>query len=341
MFNYHWKMSEYPTEKIDIKVFGTFICAGGSTMGYKLNGFNHLGGVEIDTKISKVYEKNHKPKFLYTDDIRSLFNYDLPKELYDLDILDGSPPCSSFSTVGNREKDWGKKKVFVEGQTKQVLDDLFFEYLNVIDKLRPKIFIAENVKGLIFGNAKKYVFEIMNYAKKIGYECQIFLLDSSLMGVPQKRERVFVVGKRIDLNLKTLKIKTNQKPILYGEIKDYENDYKLKKFTELKQSIWENRDIKDTSFSQACERMFGKESNWSVKYVKNNKVMPTIISGGEFVEYSNDNFVPLHKLIQAQSFPIDFDFGTELYNKIQFMLGMSVPPLMMANLSKQIYEQLF
>jgi DNA (cytosine-5)-methyltransferase 1 len=97
--------------KNDYNVFGTFICGGGSTMGYKLAGFNHLGGVEIDPKIAKVYQLNHKPKYLYLEDIREFVKRsDIPNELYNLDLLDGSPPCSSFSMAGNREKDWGKKK---------------------------------------------------------------------------------------------------------------------------------------------------------------------------------------------------------------------------------------
>ena len=74
-------------------------------MGYKLAGYEHLGGVEIDPKIADVYRENHKSKYLYVEDIR-LFNKrnDLPAELFSLDLLDGSPPCSTFSMAGSREK---------------------------------------------------------------------------------------------------------------------------------------------------------------------------------------------------------------------------------------------
>lgn len=74
-------------------------------MGYQLAGFRHLGGVEIDSKMASVYQKNHTPKYFYNEDIRD-FNLrnDLPDELYDLDILDGSPPCSTFSMAGHREE---------------------------------------------------------------------------------------------------------------------------------------------------------------------------------------------------------------------------------------------
>lgn len=83
--------------------------------------------------------------------------YNLPAELYNLDILDGSPPCSTFSMAGQREENWGKNKKFREGQTSQVLDDLFFEFIDLAKILKPKIVIAENVKGLVMGNAKGYV----------------------------------------------------------------------------------------------------------------------------------------------------------------------------------------
>lgn len=111
-----WRKSDYPVSN-GLKVFGTFVCGGGSTMGYKLAGFEHLGGVEIDSKMSKIYKTNHEPKYLYTEDIR-LFNdrVDLPNELYNLDILDGSPPCTTFSMAGIREQNWGKVKHFKEGQ---------------------------------------------------------------------------------------------------------------------------------------------------------------------------------------------------------------------------------
>lgn len=116
-------------------------------MGYKLAGFEHLGGVEIDPPIADVYKANHSPKLLYNEDIRVFNGRDnLPPELYDLDILDGSPPCSSFSMAGSREKAWGKEKQFREGQAVQTLDDLVFVYCETIKKLRPKVFILENVK---------------------------------------------------------------------------------------------------------------------------------------------------------------------------------------------------
>ena len=79
------------------KVFSCFACGGGSTMGYKLAGFDVIGCNEIDPKMIEAYKTNHNPKYSYLEPIQTFkLRKDLPKELYNLDILDGSPPCSSF-----------------------------------------------------------------------------------------------------------------------------------------------------------------------------------------------------------------------------------------------------
>ena len=82
--------------------------------------------------------------------------------------------------VGNREKDWGKEKVFREGQAEQVLDTLFFDFIDLAKELQPKVVVAENVKGLILGEAKKYVRKIYEEFDKAGYYCPIY--SSSVFG---------------------------------------------------------------------------------------------------------------------------------------------------------------
>ena len=188
-FPYKWYLKDgYPAKGIEphnSSVFGTFICGGGSSMGYKLAGFHHLGGVELDPEVAKVYKQNHHPEYLYNMDIRE-FNelQDLPAELYQLDLLDGSPPCSTFSTAGSRDKAWGKEKRFAEGQKLQTLDDLVFVYCDTILKLRPKCFLLENVSGIIKGNAKSYTKRICQYLQQNGYTVQVFCLNAATMGVP-------------------------------------------------------------------------------------------------------------------------------------------------------------
>jgi DNA (cytosine-5)-methyltransferase 1 len=331
MFNYSWKLSEGYPKTNNLNVFGTFICGGGSSMGYKLAGFNHLGGVEIDKKMSEVYKINHNPKYLYNEDIRTFLNRsNIPNELYNLDILDGSPPCSSFSMSGSREKGWGKEKRFREGQTKQILDDLFFEYINLAKKLKPKVIIAENVKGILVGNAKQYVKRIKKEFEKAGYIVQIFLLNAASMGVPQRRERVFFICRRLDLNFEPLYLKFNEKPIPYKKIED---------------SNFENKiDNCDLPYFDICSEgnsistVHPKGNRFNSIKLFRNKPVNTIASGSSLYHYSKKKALSNIELCLAGSYPLDYNF---LNNKPIYLIGMSVPPVMMAQISNQIYEQWF
>ena len=230
-FPYEWTLKDANFTKDKGTVFSCFACGGGSTMGYKLAGFDVIGMNEIDPKMADAYITNHNPKYSYIEPIQTFkLRKDLPKELYNLDILDGSPPCSSFSMAGNREKDWGKEKKFREGQAMQELDNLFFDFIDLAKELQPKVVIAENVKGLLMGEAISYVRKIYDEFDKAGYYCQHWLLDASKMGVPQRRERVFFVCLRKDLaeqfmyqkdmftRMPMLQLEFNETEITYKEI---------------------------------------------------------------------------------------------------------------------------
>jgi DNA (cytosine-5)-methyltransferase 1 len=340
LFPYKWFLKDgYPSKGItknDYKVFGTFICGGGSTMGYKLSGFNHLGGVEIDPKIAKVYQLNHKPKHLFLEDIRHFVKRsDIPEELYNLDLLDGSPPCSSFSMAGNREKDWGKKKVFKEGQAEQVLDDLFFEYIALAEKLQPKIVLAENVKGLIQGNAKLYVKKIFKAFDEAGYNVQLFLLNAASMGVPQKRERVFFICQRKDLNLPKLKLEFSESQILFKDLKTEDNGKPIKgKMLQL----WNVKLKGEKDLANACIRETGKRAYFGTKIQSDNETPFTIIaSDSSPIVHDNKPFeLSDDEIKQIGSYPLDYDFQDV---EPKYLIGMSVPPVMTAQIANQIKIQ--
>ena len=337
-FKYKWNLSDgYPAEGIEkhgLKVFGTFICGGGSTMGYKLAGFNHLGGVEIDPQVADVYKTNHDPKYLFVEDIREFANRtEFPEELYNLDILDGSPPCSSFSMAGNREKDWGKEKVFREGQAKQRLDDLFFDYIKLAKKLQPKVVIAENVKGMLQGNAKSYVKKIKTEFEEAGYKVQLFLLNAASMGVPQKRERVFFICQRNDLNYKSLKLSFDEKPILFGECRGEKGNFNA--VTERQQKLL-NLLKNEKTLEQIEKNNFGKGSGFTDNIVFDTDVTPTIISGGKQFRAFDKSWFSDYDFKICGSYPLDYNF-----KKIEpkYLIGMSVPPVMTAQIAHEIYLQ--
>jgi len=250
---------------------------------------------------------------------------DLPKELYELDILDGSPPCSTFSMAGKREEGWGKDKQFREGQSKQVLSDLFFDFIDLTEKLKPKIVISENVKGMLAGNAKGYIKEIIKRFDAIGYNSQIFLLNAASMGVPQKRERIFIISRRKDLNLPELKLQFNDKPIYFKEISDESN--KDKDLTPLFEKYW---DISKEGQS------VGKFK--ALKKLKYSDVSPTIVAGTRHFHSSYKRPLNDNEIIKISTFPQDYNF---LKSDVCYVCGMSVPPIMMAKVIEQIKLQLF
>ena len=163
------------------------------------------------------YKANLHPKHYFLRPIRELIGAELPEELFGIDVLDGSPPCSTFSMVGSREKAWGKEKYFREGQAKQVLSDLFFDYLDLVEYLKPKVAVAENVKGMIAGNARGYAKMVMARFVEIGYRPQLFLVNAADCGVPQKRERVFFCAVRRDVSSKALKLAPASRWVSAGE----------------------------------------------------------------------------------------------------------------------------
>ena len=347
-FPYNWNLKDAVFTKDKGKVFSCFACGGGSTMGYKLAGFDVLGHNDIDKKMIEVYKENHKPKFSFHESITTFAKRkDLPQELYNLDILDGSPPCSSFSMAGNREKDWGKEKKFREGQELQVLDTLFFDFIDLAKELQPKIVVAENVKGLLLGDAKQYVIKIYEAFDKAGYYCQHFLLDASKMGVPQRRERVFFVCLRKDLasqflhfadmftQIPKIELKFNENPILYKDFKTTELGKKLTKETI---EIWEQRIESDESLAYIHERISGKSKRFNAVFIKDHKTPNTIVAGEDSVPIKFDipYRVCMNEVKMIGSYPQDYNF---LGVKPNYLIGMSVPPVMTAQIATEIYTQ--
>ena len=301
-------------------------------MGYKLAGFEHIGGVEIDPKVAEVYRANHNPKHLFVEDIRD-FNKrkELPEELYNLDILDGSPPCSSFSMAGNREKDWGKEKVFREGQAKQRLDDLFFDYIALAKRLQPKVVIAENVKGILQGNAKAYVKRIKAEFEAAGYVVQLFLLNAASMGVPQKRERVFFVCQRNDLNLPTLTLKFSEPSILFKDI-DQGLSVKRDNIKPSYHKYWKTAKKDGRAVTE-------KGNTFGYLYKANPSRVCSTITANKGTPYCH-HLSPLRltgtELSLIGSYPLDYNFSDI---DSQYLIGMSVPPVMTAQIAHQVYLQ--
>ena len=183
-------------------VVSTFSGGGGSCLGYRMAGFRVLYANEFVEEAQNTYRANHKDTFLDTRDIRKVTADDIlsaiGKQRGEIDLFDGSPPCCAFSTAGMREKGWNREHLYSDGKSQRI-ENLFYEYIRLLNGLQPKCFVAENVSGLVKGSAIGYFKEFISEMKKCGYKVSAQLLNSKWLGVPQARERLIFVGVRSDL----------------------------------------------------------------------------------------------------------------------------------------------
>ena len=338
-FHGPWNLTDLATvPRNGLTAFSCFHCGGGSTMGYKLAGFNVLGGVEIDPEMMAIYRANHKPKHSYLMGVQQ-FNelplLSLPDELKNLDLLDGSPPCSVFSMAGKREKKWGSEHHFREGQQKQRLDDLFMHFINVGQRLQPKVIVAENVKGLILGNAKGYVKEIFAAFREAGYDAQLFLFNAARMGVPQARERTFFIARRRDLEWGKLEMRFEE-PV-----------------TTLRQA-WANLPKQKGDALPPCyAKIWAKvppgkagrdygSTGLQVHKINQSQPARTAISQSWHTMHDQEprNLSAL-ELTRIQSFPDDYKYEKPADRHAGYVCGMSVPPYMTQRVALEIGRQWF
>ncbi len=306
-------------------------------MGYKLAGFDVVGNCEIDSKMNDIYVKNHKPKHNYCEDLRE-FNkrINLPAELYELDVLDGSPPCTTFSMSGKRAATWGKLKKFREGQTAQTLDDLAFVFIETVAKLRPKVVVMENVEGLTKGEAWQYVQRIYTEFKRIGYTVCHALLKGEQMGVPQMRHRVFFIATRLDFDLAKIDLSFNYAPILFGVVKSdigrpLPVDGTIRKLAD-------GLRYGDRGLNDSCQRLLGKDSFFNYRIIYDDQVCFTMVAKNFLIRWDNICYLSNSDMINISTFPQDFNFVNNSYINVSYVCGMSVPPIMIKRIATRLIE---
>lgn len=360
MISYKWKLADFEKIKDKPKNLNCFSCfsgGGGSSLGYLLAGIDIVGSLDIDIKQNLIYERNIMPvrnkekPYFKAGDIRDFLKgavkKELPDFLYNLDILDASPPCTLFSVANLKADEFkGVMRKYKEGQTEQILDELFITYIELVDALKPKISIAENVEGLLHEKNKPYLEDIIRKFQSIGYKVAYKLLDASKMNVPQRRKRVFFIAVRNDIQTSSadlfnhelkLDLEFNFAPIAVQQLdKGLALDKKISKvFIDLMKHYEEG----DKDFRYISRRVHNKTKLFNHKILKPDEVMNSVTSSGRttiVIDKNNYRLASDMELIQAQTFPIDYKFN----KKLQYVLGMSVPPLMIYHLVNRILEQI-
>jgi DNA (cytosine-5)-methyltransferase 1 len=186
-----------------LMVVSTFSGCGGSCLGYRMAGYRVLWANEFVPVAQASYKANADLSCLLDGrDIKQVQPIDILQatglQVGELDLFDGSPPCQAFSTAGKRHKGWGTNKRYEHG-AQQKNEALFDEYIRLLRGLQPKVFVAENVSGLVKGVAKGFFLQILRDLKASGYQVEARLLDAQWLGVPQMRQRIIFVGVRTDL----------------------------------------------------------------------------------------------------------------------------------------------
>lgn len=187
-----WREHLAPRGEDAPTVVSTFAGAGGSSLGYSMAGFRELLAVEWDDNAVATFKANFPGVPVYHGDIAKL-SVDQALSMSglkpgELDVFDGSPPCQGFSAAGKRIMDDPRNQ-------------LFREYVRLLAGLRPKVFVMENVSGMVKGKMRLIFVDILRELKACGYTVSARLLNAMYFGVPQSRERMIFIGVRDDLGI--------------------------------------------------------------------------------------------------------------------------------------------
>ena len=354
-------------------VISTFAGGGGSSTGYRLAGGKILAVNEFVEEAQNTYRENYPDTIIIPGDIKKLTGTYLMEQagvkVSELDILDGSPPCSAFSMAGSVSHGEGRTHADAFGKTKQYSDikgvenveDLFFEFLRVAKDIKPKVIIGENVEGLTMGEAKEYFHKIQNTFEEIGYLIVADVLDASYFGVPQSRKRCFFIGVREDvadaigLNFMTMyqlyPDKNDVRTTLGEAINDVVNedkeelDYLIDKISPEK-AVGKTlmKMPKDPDKVLTGMDYHEKGHHFNLKRSSLRKPCPTITAMGNLAGVAGtchpieDRKFTIKELKRIMSLPEDFKL-TGQHKQQSERIGRMVPPLMMKALAESVYNK--
>ena len=307
-------------------VISTFSGCGGSSLGYQIVGGKILLAIEWDDHAVETYHINFPDTPIFHGDIATLSVDEIlnrtglkPREL---DILDGSPPCQGFSTAG--------KRCFTDDR-----NQLFKEYVRLLRGLQPKVFIMENVSGMIKGRMKLIFRDILTELKSSGYEVKARLMNAMYYGVPQSRKRIIFIGVRNDLGIKPshpnprTRIQTVRDALKslknIGEI--YYPKGKAKQIGEVLKQNQDGSDIIKGSFFNLKKLDMNKPARSITKTIR--------ISQAGHLHPLENRFMTINELKKLSSFPDSYQFIGK-FEEQWARIGNSVPPLFMKAIAEHI-----
>lgn len=322
-------------------VVSTFAGCGGSSLGYSIAGFRELAAVEYDDHAAVLFRHNFPDVPLRKEDITRFDPASVPVARGELDVFDGSPPCQGLSTAGKRQVDDPRNQ-------------LFREYVRLIDAWHPKVLVMENVSGMVKGKMKNLFVEILRALRGAGpgYRVTARLVDASRLGVPQMRQRMIFIGTRADLDITPEHPKPVTAPLTVRQAWQRMPDPGPRptitdaKILQLVPHIRPGehgghvlqRAGKKTSFFSTQRLTWNRPSFTVTKLMRPN-------GSGAMLHPDRDEVVSIRELARLQSFPDQYDWrasasedsaDVHVYCNQRARIGNSVPPLMMAEVARTV-----
>jgi len=309
-------------------VISTFAGCGGSSLGYQMAGYEEILAIEWDGNAAATFKLNFTEVPIWQKDIKLVTAEEILSfcnlKVGELDLLDGSPPCQGFSTAGKRV-------------VSDIRNDLFNEFVRMIDGLQPKVFVMENVSGMVKGKMKGRFIEIIKALKATGYQVKCKLMNTMWYGVPQSRQRLIFIGVRQDLGIEPSYPEPSKQIIIAREaLKDIITDTK-EAFEITSQYIRpllkRMKDYEVASRYSNGIRYFNHQRNSA------NRPSRTILKTPVTYHHSENRLLTREELKILSSYPLSFQFVGDLrahYNRI----GNSVPPLFMKAIAEHIKENI-
>jgi DNA (cytosine-5)-methyltransferase 1 len=327
-----------------INVISTFSGCGGSCLGYKKAGFNILLATDWEINVIKTYQMNIPDVPVLQADIRNLTGNDILNKtglaVGQLDILDGSPPCTPFSLAGLRDKSWNRSYEHVGDHKKQISTDLFFEFIRLVNEIKPKIFLAENVKGLIIGKAKGYFNRILKTMRELDYDVKAYLLNAKDFEVPQSRERIFFIGIRKDIapnisrDIKKF-LKTFPQITFRQAVAGLENTAEELKAASLQPDHVKSKLLYLLKEGQASCDIDPTGNGWNSIRLSYDKPSPTVTGQAHLLYHPIEHRkITTAEIKRLCSFPDDYKFLSTIEARTR--LGNSVPPNMIYHIAEAL-----
>lgn len=319
-----WEQHLAPRSENAPTVISTFAGCGGSSLGYSMAGFQELLAVEWDDNAVETFRLNFPDVPVYHGDIAKLSVDECLRlsgiGVGELDVFDGSPPCQGFSTAG--------KRVLTDDR-----NQLFREYVRLLKGLKPKVFVMENVPGMVKGKMKLIFAEVMRELKNTGYRVRCQKLNAKYFFVPQSRERLIFIGVRDDLCIEPSFPRAESGSI---NVRDADIDrfagFQLTHTAALIVSKMKPGD-KGKQFSRRCGNEFYR--------LDNSKPSPTILKNFRLsgamgmVYHKKDKHLDIESCKRLGSFPDKF-MMTGTISQQWGNIGNSVPPLFMRSIAQYI-----